>query len=85
MGNHHAEDDLEHAERETQRAIKERDEAWHKLPAEIRLQHLENCLDVINEQAVAIRDQIGFGAVFAHLRSDLQSIVEASRDYRGKL
>ena len=85
MGNHHAEEDLEHAEREAQRAIKRRDDAWHKLPAEVRMQHLENCLAVINEKAVEVRDQIGFGAVFAQLRSDLQSIVESSRDYRGKL
>lgn len=85
MGNHHAEDDLEDADRERQRRIDRRDDAWQKLPSEVRMQHLENCLAVINERAVALRDQIGFGALLSGLRSELQTIVETSRDYRGKL
>ena len=85
MGNHHAEEDLDDAERAMQRAIARRDDAWQKLPSEVRMQHLENCLGVINEKAVALRDQIGFGALLSGLMSELQAIVETSRDYRGKL
>ena len=47
-------------------------------------QQLRNWLDVINEKAVALRDDIGTGEAMRLLRSRVQEIVELSREHNLK-
>lgn len=45
-------------------------------------QQLRNWLDVVNERAVALRDKIGQGEHMRPIQSDLQCIIDLSREHR---
>lgn len=49
-------------------------------PATLERQ-LRNWLDVINERAVALRDKIGTGEHMKALQTDLQEIINLSREH----
>ena len=85
MGNHHAEEDLEDARRRDEQAARSALETWNNLPAQQKVDMLERRLAMINERAVMLRDQIGFGCVFSDLRQQLHALVEHSRNYRSPI
>lgn len=85
MGNHHAEEDIEEAERRASEAERAVRATWDALPANQKMDALERRLAMINARAVRVLNQVGFGDVFADLRRELQVIVEHSRNYRSPL
>ena len=85
MGNHHAEEDLEDAERRNDENARIVKDTWDNMPPQQKVDALERRLAMINERAVSLRDQIGYGNVFGDLRSVVAIIVEHSRNYRSPL